>query len=121
MPDLPDIPLWPGPDGGVAVPKTGSAVRVGFVNGEYTQPIVIGLDPTQVDKVYLRADVVVELGGGAVDFVAIAAKVQSNLDAINDALVSTGLPVIGGGGGTAKLALPVVFTSNASPIVKAST
>jgi len=42
---LAGLTLWPGPSGLVAVPQTGSIVRIAFVNGDPSKPAVVGLDP----------------------------------------------------------------------------
>ena len=43
---LANITLWPGPDGGYAVPAAGSLVLVEFHDGNVAKPAVCGLDPS---------------------------------------------------------------------------
>lgn len=42
---LANITLWPGPDGGYAIPAAGSLVLVEFHDGNVAKPAVCGLDP----------------------------------------------------------------------------
>lgn len=44
-PTLVGLTLWPGPSGFVAVPVIGSTIRVQFLNGDPSRPVVVGLDP----------------------------------------------------------------------------
>lgn len=45
LPPVAGLPLRPGPDGGTAVPPSGSTILLGFVGGDPTQPEVRSLDP----------------------------------------------------------------------------
>jgi hypothetical protein len=57
LPDLTQVTLWPGPSGGVCVPRVGASVRVGFVGGDPTKPYVAGVDPaSSPTTVYLPND-----------------------------------------------------------------
>jgi hypothetical protein len=43
---LPQVPIWPGPDGSICVPKIGSIVVIGFHDGNPAKPAVKATDPT---------------------------------------------------------------------------
>ena len=43
---LANISVWPGPDGGYAVPAPGSLVLVGFNDGNVAKPRICGMDPS---------------------------------------------------------------------------
>jgi len=45
---LANITLWPGSDGGYAIPATGSLILVEFHDGNPQKPAVCGLDPSSV-------------------------------------------------------------------------
>ena len=119
VPDLLPIPVWPSAPGMSAQFTPGTGVMVLFADGDGRFPRVIVTDGTVPTSITFDAEQTITLGAGATDFVALVSKVQANLDALNNALTTTGLPVVGGGGGTAKLANPVVFEAMAAQKVKA--
>jgi hypothetical protein len=59
---LSSVTLWPGPDGGVAVPTPGKLVRLRFANGDKTKPEVCGLDPTDTPTVVYQYGALVQIG-----------------------------------------------------------
>lgn len=96
VPDLQQIPLWPGPCGCYATPLPGSTVRVGFVNGTLSQPYVVGLDPASNAQIVTSpADVSMLLAGGS-DFVALATSVKAELTKLQTTLSSAVAPSGGG-------------------------
>lgn len=119
IPDTLPLRVWPGIPGASAKYKLGSQVAVYFLNGDRTQPRVFSFDGTSPVELTLDAETKIILGKNASDFVALEAKVKANFDAFNTALVSTGLPVAGGGGGTAKLANPVALQAMGAEKVQA--
>lgn len=119
IPDTLPLRVWPGIPGFSAKYKLGSEVAVYFLNGDRTQPRVFSFDGVAPLELTIDAETVLKLGAAATLLVALADKVQTNLDAVNDALTTTGLPVTGGGGGTAKLANSINFVSMAAQKVKA--
>jgi hypothetical protein len=59
------LTLWPGPDGGVAVPTPGKLVRVRFANGDPSKPEVCGLDPTDTPSIVYQYGTLVQIGTAA--------------------------------------------------------
>lgn len=120
LPDVLPLEVWTGVQGATAKYSAldGAIVSITFIEGY--GPVVIGHDPSFVPlEIHLDAQTLIALGKNNLQFVALENKVKANFDAFNDALVTTGLPVAGGGGGRAKLASPVVLEAMGSPLVKA--
>lgn len=57
---LAGLTLWPGPDGGVAVPTIGKLVLVRFNNAR--RPVVCGLDPTDTPVLVYQYGTIVQAG-----------------------------------------------------------
>jgi hypothetical protein len=113
--------VWPGIPGFSATwtgAQQGLTVLVQFIEGDRTLPRVVGFDGRAPTTATLDAFTTIALGVNATSFAARADKVSANLDVINHALTITGLPVAGGGGGTAKLASDLVFQDMAATKVK---
>lgn len=119
LPDVLPLAVWPGiPGASAKYSLDGAIVSIMFLEGY--GPVVIGHDPSFVPiEFHLDAQTLIALGNNATQLVALAPLVQANLDALNDLLTSTGIPVVGGGGGAAKLATPIAFESMAATKVKA--
>lgn len=59
---LTGLVLWPGSSGLVAVPQPGTLVRIGFVNGDPTKPVVVGLDPHGTPLLVMGFATLLQLG-----------------------------------------------------------
>jgi hypothetical protein len=71
------LTLWPGPDGGVAVPTPGKLVRVRFANGDPSKPEVCGLDPTDTPSIVYQYGLQVNVGSAAATPLALAIPVTT--------------------------------------------
>jgi len=69
---LTGLVLWPGPSGFVAVPAPNSVVRIGFVNGDPSKPIVVGLDPNSTPVTVMGFAGLLQLGDASAQPVAHA-------------------------------------------------
>jgi hypothetical protein len=96
LPDLGPTPMWPGLAGAHATLSLGAEVLVCFVNGDRARPVVTsfvgkggaGFSPTRID-----------LGNAPTSYVALAAKVDDEIDRIWNVL--TGWTVAPNDGGAA--------------------
>ena len=96
---LANITLWPGPDGGYAVPTPGSLILVEFHDGNPEKPAVCGLDPSV-------PPVLTTLGFG-VQPIALAPLVALQLENIATALATHVHSGVTTGPGTSGTASPV--------------
>jgi hypothetical protein len=118
---LTNITLWPGPDGGVAVPTAGKLVRVRFTNGDQTKPEICGLDPTDTPAIVYQFGLQVLLGSAAATPIALALPITT-LDtalgvwaaAVATALQSAGFPITAP---TATLQTAILAAITATPTV----
>ncbi len=123
---LTGLTLWPGPDGGVAVPSPGKLVRVRFANGDPSKPEVCGLDPTDTPSVVYQFGLQVLLGSSAATPVALATPITV-LDtalgvwaaAVAGALQSAGFP-IAGPEATFQTALTTAIAATPATLTKAT-
>jgi hypothetical protein len=88
---LTQLVLWPGPSGCIAVPQPGSIVRIGFVNGDPSKPMVVGLDPA-------GSPLLVMLAGAVGPFVSRIGDTVTITPAqvVSAAMVAGGNPVTAG-------------------------
>jgi hypothetical protein len=90
LPDVANVSMWPGVAGSHATLTPGAEVLVQFIEGDRTMPIVThfaGKDGTGF------APVLVTLGGdGSADFVALSAKVDTEIQRIWGLLSGAGTP-----------------------------
>jgi len=120
---LTNLTLWPGPDGGVAVPTVGKLVRVRFTNGDQTKPEICGLDPTDTPAIVYQFGLQVLIGSAAATPVALATPIttlntalQAWAAAVAGALSTLGQPIAGPTGifdtaiGVASAATPATLT-----------
>ena len=85
--NLANITLWPGPDGGYAVPAMGSLVLVEFHDGNVAKPAVCGLDPSV-------PAVLTTLAGGTVHGIAFADLLLAELVKIGAATSGLYVPPV---------------------------
>jgi hypothetical protein len=122
VPDMLPIPVWagiPGVSVSFAGSQVGTSVRVVFLGGDKTRPLVVGFDGKPATTLTIDIASLLTLGKNASSFVALATATNGNFDALNNLLTGAGIPVVGGGGGTAKLASPISFGNVAATKVKA--
>jgi hypothetical protein len=115
--------LWPGPSGFLAVPQSGSIVRIGFINGDPSKPIVQGLDPDSTPTLAMGFVVsTMQLGDVSAQPLAHSGPLVTFLGALQDwsvavagALSSAGFPIAIA---QAKLVAAIAVAQAATPTVK---
>lgn len=74
------VTLWPGPDGGVALPNVGKLVIVRF--NDAVAPAVCGLDPTDTPTIVYQYGTVVQIGDATAVPLAKALSVENLIVAL---------------------------------------
>ena len=116
---LSNITLWPGPDGGVAVPTPGKRVRLRFTNGDKTKPEVCGLDPTDTPTVVYQFGALIQIGSSAAaplatgpSYTAMLSALVGGLNGVPSGPVSGAeINAIGAAVTTALVGIPPVTTN----------
>lgn len=118
---LSGVTLWPGTDGGVAVPTVGKLVIVRF--NDALTPTVSALDPTDTPAIVYQYGGVVQIGTAAAVPLAKATPVTILNDAIGTwagavagALAAAGQPIVGP---TGLLTAAISAADLATPTIKA--
>jgi len=100
VPDTLPIPVWPGLPGMSATfsgAQIGLSVRVAFLGGDKTRPLVVGFDGRAATTMTLDIATLLSLGAGASSYVALASLVGNELTKIAAAFAAATAP---SGGGT---------------------
>jgi hypothetical protein len=119
---LTGLTLWPGPSGFVAQPAPGSIVRVGFINGDPSKPVVVGLDPNATALLVMGFATLIQLGdqgatpvAKAPPIVSFLAALQTWTAAVAGALSSAGFPIVAA---QAALVTAIASAQTATPATK---
>lgn len=84
MPNLNNLPIRPGPEGGTSLPSVGNTCDVRFINGDPTRPRVVG-NAALVRVATIDASETVNVGGSVSEAVILAggdSPIARNTDAV---------------------------------------
>jgi hypothetical protein len=109
---LANIALWPGPDGGYAIPVIGSLILVEFHDGNPEKPAVCGLDPNSTPTLTTF--------GGGISPIGLAPLISFQLSEIAAALTSHVHTGVTTGAGTSGPAAPQYTPGNVGSAIVVS-